>query len=780
MNLEENKQPDHREDNVQERKKNSEKSEKIKKNLQDDDTLKGYLYYRFYESKEYFKQIFKNILNAVKNPKKTLRLLFLDKYFITTFLAIVVGIISALFAWGFEWLSYEASIFFQDHLFGLIFGNTKISQIVAIITIPLIASALTAPFLWKIAPETKGSGIPMVIKAIGYHDSFIPNRTPFVKLLASSISLGGGLSVGREGPVTQIGAGLSSIIGRFFKLHGRKMRIVVISGLSAAIAATFNSPIGGALFGIEILLVSLNADEIIPIVLASLTSAIISAVLDIFYLTPNSNGYPEPSFNVGLLKEATWDSFMGDIHWLLLLGIFAGLVAIFYTKFFHFLRGLFERLPIHPLLLPISGGLLTGLVGLLSPQNYQGLPLTFGGGYETITAVLNDDYTVLDEINPFSSIILLLAVLAILKLLATTFSIGTGNSGGIFAPALFIGCCSGGFFSKTISLLPNESLNHSVFALMGLASVFAGATKAPLTMIIMSAEMTGNFVLLIPLMLTCSVSYLLCRFALKESIYTQSLADEGLAVSLAGPTELLAKYKVEDVMTRDVICVPKDMTMEEFYSLVLTMDHLGYPIIDIDGTFQGIITTSHLKKAQIQGEMAATVYERGVKEPQVLYPDQSVDEAMRMLYRSEIGRLVVLDSPEKRNLVGIVSNSDVLKCLELQHIQDLEKRRRVDQQLAIAELEIVEKAITERPELEKKVKVITRKKDNQLIERDLLKFLEEQCIENTIKDGYLGLLFLSEEQKKMLMESNEDLQITAIEEIKEESTSDKTNEEEEM
>ena len=165
-------------------------------------------------------------------------------------------------------------------------------------------------------------------------------------MFTSAIFSGGGLSVGREGPITQIGAGFSSGISHLVGLLGRNMRIVVISGLSAAIAATFNSPIGRVLFGIEILLVSLITDEIVPIILATLTSSTFSALIDILKLSPHSSGIRELSFKVDILRNFGWNSFIYDLNWFLILGIVAGIIGVFYSKFFHLIRELFDRLPI--------------------------------------------------------------------------------------------------------------------------------------------------------------------------------------------------------------------------------------------------------------------------------------------------------------------------------------------------------------------------------------------------------------------------------------------------
>ncbi|MFW9921968.1 MAG: chloride channel protein, partial [Candidatus Thorarchaeota archaeon] len=591
------------------------------------DDLQGFLINTWKNAKTFIINSWKSLIDDIKHPKKAILELFKSKLFITNALAIVVGIVGAIAAWGFEWLSEGANFVLSGQFFTLMYDSFKSWNFLAIIITPLLAALITAPIIVYFNPESKGSGIPYVMKTIALNDGYMRKRTPFIKLFTSALSYGGGMSVGKEGPITQIGAGLSASIAHFAGLHGRKMRIVAISGLSAAIAATFNSPIGGALFGIEILLVSLVADEIVPVVIASLTSSTISALIDLLKLSPNSSGIPEPSFKVDILRELTWNSFIYDIHWFILLGVLAGLVGVLYTKYFHFNRGIFDRLPIPKVFIPIIGAILTGLIGIASPKDITGLPLIFGGGYSTITNILNISPDLNDQ-NPFQSLITFLLVLLILKIIITSFSVGSGNPGGIFAPALFIGTCVGGFFAYSVNSIFNLNIDVSVFALAGLASVFAGATRAPLTMIFMGAEMTGNITLIIPLMLTCSTSYLVCRAILKESIYTQPLVDEGLKITSGGNITLLTTTKVIDIMTTNVISIEKGTTMKYVAEEMISDGPFGFPIVDENKKLLGMISVSNIRIAKIQNRLDEVVEKFLVKDIAVLTGEMSVDEAL--------------------------------------------------------------------------------------------------------------------------------------------------------
>lgn len=637
--------------------------------------LKNFLVTRWNRTKQFLKKIGRKFVEIITHPKKTTTTLIKSQRFMTNFMAIIVGIIGSLAAFAFKWLSEGANYVFLRQLFPLINENAGNWIFLAIIIIPLLASIITAPFIWKYAPEAEGSGIPSVMEAIVYRDGEIPLRTPFIKLVASSVCIGGGLSLGREGPITQIGAGFSAAIGRKVGLKGRQLRLVVISGLSAAIAATFNAPIGGALFGIEILLVSLVADEIIPVVLASVVASILSAVINIF--SPFGPGSPQASFPIPAdLQQLNWEAYLPHLHWVLLFGLLAGLIGVFYTKFFHFTRAVFKRLPIHPAIIPIIGAFCSGLIAIASPKDpITGIPVIFGTGYQTITAILSNDQDTLQAINPTNSLVTLLLILLFLKVIITSFTVGSGNAGGIFAPALFIGVCTGSFFAHGINETFGGGLNVSVFALIGLAAVFAGATRAPLTMIFMGAEMTGNYLLIIPLMITCSISYLTCRALMKESIYTQTLADKGLKISLGGNITILSTTKVEEIMDKNIIAMHTESKMKDLKKVVKTRGSYEYPIVDNKGRLQGTITITDLRKAEINNSLDKLVTEFMKKNPVLLIKNQTIDEAIDILTRASIQQAPVIYSEENKLLVGVLSKNDILRSFEMQKIDYLKKQQ---------------------------------------------------------------------------------------------------------
>ncbi|MBN1329514.1 MAG: chloride channel protein [Candidatus Heimdallarchaeota archaeon] len=684
-----------------------------------------------------------------RHPKDAIKWVFKQKVFIIYLVAILSGLMGAGAAWVFSnFLSLSRILFY-----GLIFDLTPDkARFLLIILLPTIAAAISAPMLLKWAPEAKGHGIPEVMESIVYKDGYIKTATPYLKMLLSGICIGGGLSLGSEGPIAQIGGGFSSFLGRKFKLSGRRIKTVVVCGLVAGISAIFNAPIGAALFGLEILIISLSADQLIPIIVSSLIANTVGRLI-------LENG-PEAIFQIPEeLSLIKFQDYTPYLHWFVLLGIVTGFASVFYVKSVGIIEKLAHKIKTHPIVWPISGAAITGLIGLISPratsqdlefrpspysdpliirENVEGIPRIFGVGYDTITALfenkpIEDGWTLIG-----GGVIFVVLLLLVLKILATACSVGTGNSGGVFAPALFIGATTGYGFAVIINrIFPSlafELQDYALFTLVGLASVFSGSARAVLTMIFMSSEMTHSYYTFIPLMISCTISFFISKVTMRESIYTQKLAIRGVNINLAGPTELLELYKVKDIMTKDIICVPEDMRMAEFHSFSDTMDHVGYPIINMQGEFLGMITNIHLKKATALNEMDKTVLDFAEREPYVLYPEETVDQAMRLLYRSDLGRLVVLDSIGSKNIIGIVSNTDVLKCLEMQRLKDLEERKSADQKLIKTELQMVEKAINEYPELFEKIKVIHRGQKELLTEKELLEFLREACIDKTLEE----------------------------------------------
>ncbi len=557
-------------------------------------------------------------------------------------LAIIVGVAGGLGAVIFRlFIKFFHYIFF-DVIYGWIDGPEIYGFKPVLMLLPALGGLIVGPIVFKVAPETKGHGVPEVLESIIVRAGRIRARVAAVKIFVSSITIGSGGSAGREGPIAQIGASIASIIGRVVKLDPYDSRLLVACGLAAGIAGTFNAPLGGALFAGEVLLRGFGLYDAIPLIL----SAVIGAGTASIFLGQ------KPSFTIP--RTPAWTP--AEIPIYLFHGAVMGFLAFIWVRSFYAIEDLFDKAPVKNYVKPALGGLLTGIL-------IAGLPsYGIGGvGYNGVEMAL------LGLIPP-----LLMLLLGLAKLLATSFTIGSGGSGGVFAPSLYIGAMLGGALSSVyFSLLPAHILGDPLgYQLAGMAALFAGAAQAPLNVIIMIPEMSGSYSLIPPIMASAGASFIVSWILLKgSSIYTIKLLKRGLTIR-AFSSYILDLVKVEDVMTRNVVTIRSDAP----YYVVETMfeegRYGGYPVIDRrTGKLIGIITRSDLEHARKhltdETKRLITAKDLGSKKLITVTPDTTVREAYELMLKYNISRLPVVDPSDKTRLVGIITMRDVLKAYEI-------------------------------------------------------------------------------------------------------------------
>lgn len=368
----------------------------------------------------------------------------------------------------------------EDLFFGLLGGHG-----LPIIFLPVIGGLIVGPLIYKYASEAWGHGVPEVMEALRSRGGKIRTRVALVKILASSVTIGSGGSAGREGPIAQIGASVSSVVGQIFHLDERSLKLMVMAGASAGISGTFKAPIGGALFGLEVLNGEIRTTDLIVMALSSIVGYVVSvAILG-----------PAPIF---IAEGITFKD--SDMPFYLLLGIIGGFVSYLWTRSLYGVEDLFARFKIQrKWFSPMIGGLVVGSIGLFFPQ-------TLGLGYN----VLNEFFSGKLLIQYTGSFVLFFALLFFAKLGTSSFTIGSGGSGGVFSPSLFMGAMLGAIYGVAIdTAFPSISPGYTSFALVGMAVIFAGSAKAPLMSTIIVAEMSRNFVLLPGLFIASTMSYLI-------------------------------------------------------------------------------------------------------------------------------------------------------------------------------------------------------------------------------------------------------------------------------
>lgn len=451
-------------------------------------------------------------------------------------IAVVIGILGGVFSWLFRLLiglihnlafagqlspHYDANI----HTAGSYLGWL-------IIFVPAIAGLVVIYLIKNHAPQAKGHGVPEVMYAIYYKRGLIPANVSIIKALASAITIGTGGSLGREGPIIQISAAFSSFIGKIAKVSVSQRNLLIACGASSGIAATFNAPLGGILFSIELLLVSINSRTILPVAI----STVVAANVGRFLIGDN------PAFVVpAIISNGANSSIMVSLL-AILLGALVGLLSIVFVRSIYFSEDLFEKLPVNDYLRHIIGNLLLGVL-FYSIFVKAGHYYVQGVGYATIQDVLS---------NLISSPGLLLALI-VAKLVATCLTIGSGGSGGVFSPSLFLGGLSGALFGSVLELLfPALGIDPIIFVIAGMAAMVSGTTSAPLTAAIIVYEMTQDYSAILPVMAAVSVAYAVRRTFMKGDIYTLKLNRRGQMI----PEEMIADLKshitVDEAVCTDV------------------------------------------------------------------------------------------------------------------------------------------------------------------------------------------------------------------------------------
>jgi CIC family chloride channel protein len=571
----------------------------------------------------------------------------IKEYLVLGWLAVIVGMIAGIGAVVFRYLIKGINTMFLFSTDPYTFTESNLGYFV--ILAPMVGGLIVGILVYKFAHEVKGHGVPEVMGAMLTNEGKIRPRVGIVKILASSVTIGSGGSAGREGPIVQIGATGGSTLGQVLDLSANDTRTLLACGAGAGIAATFNAPLGGIIFAVEIILLEFRTRSFIPLVISAVTGTIIShAVLGAEIAFPIKNLY---TLSDPLLEMPLY----------VLLGIVAGFTAMLFIGVLYKFEDAFDRLRMPRYVKPMIGGLLLGIIALLCVE-YLGHYHVFGVGYGTMMPILDPSTSgALGTVG--MELLLLLAGLALLKILSTSLTLGTGGSGGVFAPSLFIGAAVGGAFGVAVNLaFPSIHTPYSAYALVGMAAVFAGASRATLTAIIILFEMTSNYEIILPLMFACVVSDAVTKILSKETIYTAKLARKGIRYSHEREVNILETILVKDVMIKNVTCAMDDMTVKEMSDIILKTGFQGFPCVNSEGEVLGIVTHSDVRNALNNGKSDVCVCDIETKAGLIVaYPDNTLEEAMELLAESGFGHLPVVSRDRPMKLVGFLTRNDILK-----------------------------------------------------------------------------------------------------------------------
>jgi CIC family chloride channel protein len=548
--------------------------------------------------------------------------------------SIIIGLGGGFGAILFRWMITQ----FNHLIFN---GGGKIFAFMGkydVILFPALGGLIVGPLVYFFARETKGHGVPEVMKAVITQGGKIRPRVAAIKALASSICIGSGGSAGREGPIIQIGSALGSALGQGLRLTEDKTKTLVGCGAAAGIAATFNAPLGGIFFALEVILREYGLRNFSSVVLSSVTATVISRSF-----LGNYPAFHTPPFRLYLVS---------DFLYYLILGLLAALVAWLFIKLLYKSEDLFDNIKMPEYLKPVLGGLGVGVIGIYFPQ-------VFGVGYEAIESSINGE-----------PLLLIAAALIFLKIIATSLTLGSGGSGGVFAPSLFIGTMLGEAFGIVAHhIVPSTVIPPGAFALVGMASVFAGVSQAPISAILLLFEMTGNYEILPPLMITCIISALAVRKISRYSIYTLKLVRKGVDVEKLKYGDLMESTPVSEAMITDIIAVNKTETVSSVGLKIKSTNHRGFPVLDNNGALVGMVTRQDINKALNSGNSSSEISEIMTKDILVCYPDESLRSALHKMASRNIGRLPVVERENQSHLTGILTRKSLIagynKALEV-------------------------------------------------------------------------------------------------------------------
>jgi len=527
--------------------------------------------------------------------------------------------------------------------------------------VPVGGALLAGPIIAWFASEAKGHGVPEVMQALVLRGGRIRPRVALAKIVTAALCIGTGGSAGREGPIVQVGSTLGSVTGTFLHLSDDRIKNLVACGAAAGIAATFNAPIAGVAFAIEVLMCELQVRAFGNVVIAAVSAAVVSQL----YLGDR------PAF---VVPTYTMDSPVAILFYLLL-GVAAALVGVFFIRMLSWFEDLFDNWKFPLPLKPAVGALCLGLLGVLylkvtnthfnTPTEFQlGMPLI-----ENIPHVFGPGFTFIEGALHGSANFWVLSLLIVLKPLATSFTLGSGNSGGVFAPSLFLGAMLGGAMGEMFSTWqPELAGSPGAYALVGMAAVFAACARAPLTAMLIVFEMSNDYALILPLMLTAVTATYLAQYLHPESIYTVKLVKRGIRFDQGRDLDIMQGVQVREVMKNEPTTIDITQSLAELYQQFQETNLLGFPVLDEKKQLWGIVSLQDMEKSLTEAAVnlrSLKVKDIATKDPITVYGDEPIWTAIQKMAPRDLARLPVVSRTAKKQLLGLISRSDILRAYDV-------------------------------------------------------------------------------------------------------------------
>ncbi len=550
----------------------------------------------------------------------------------TIMLALFVGTVSGsaniLFRTILEFA--KEKIFIEGQHF-LHIGENITSRL-AMPLLPVFGAILLIVLAKIFSNEVYGYNFHNFLENVNLKSGIINFKTVILKMIAPAITIGSGGSAGVEGPTAQIGGGIGSLTGQSLRFSGKRITLLIAAGSAGAIAATFNAPIAGVMFAMEIIL--LGNYELMSFGAVVVSAGMATAVSRSYYGADTLFKVPQYEI-IGIIETPFY----------LLLGLFTGILAVIYIKVFYKVKDRFAALPVNQHLKPVIGAFMVGVIGIFFPQ-------VMSDGYEYITDSLSGHYG-----------FLLLLSLVFIKIFATSLTLGSGGAGGVFAPALFIGAMAGGAFGHIANhFFPAYTSQPGAYATVGTGAFLAAATHAPLTGMFLLFEMTGNYKIIIPIMFASIPGVFMAKRLLKDSIDTVELTRKGIDLHAGREMTVLQSIKVRDVMTTKFETINKEASLNDVLYLIITGKGTYFPVTDSNNDMVGILSMHDIQSVLLEERVKSVVTAGALatEDVIVLTTLDTIGTALEKFSIKDIDEIPVVDFKHEKRLAGMLRRGDVI------------------------------------------------------------------------------------------------------------------------
>ncbi len=555
------------------------------------------------------------------------------------FLALLVGVFGGLAAQLLKFLIHTISNALTSHI-DLHSGNYLY------ILLPTLGVVITALYVRFVVKDNISHGVTRVLWAISQNKSRLKRHNMYTSLLASSVTIGFGGSVGAEGPIVYTGSAIGSNLGSMFRMSPKILMILVGCGAAAGIAGIFKAPIAGMLFTLEVLMLDLTTVSVMPLLISAITSATIAYMY---------TGY---SFEFFFVQSE--DFSVAKIPLAIGLGIVCGLVSLYFTRVMNMMENFFGRFKKNPWLRTSIGCvILSGLIFFFPPL--------YGEGYDSIMGLLAGDARSIvdgsifygDGTNPLF-IMVYIGMIVLMKAFATSSTNGAGGVGGTFAPSLYVGCMAGFLFAYIFNMFGFDLvISNKNFALIGMAGVMSGVMHAPLMAIFLTAELTGGYSLFLPLLIVSTISYGTIKIFEPYSIYTMRLAKEGKLLTHQKDKTVLTLLKMDSVIETEFLSVRPEMTLKEMVDVISRSNRNLFPVLNAAGELQGVVQLDDIRNIMFRPDLyrKMNVASFMTMPPQKLLIGESMDSVMHKFDKTGAWNLPVVD--ESGHYYGFISKSKI-------------------------------------------------------------------------------------------------------------------------